>query len=277
MTRTAARKSELDDIKASHSRLLELFWQLKTGDALEVGTLVRRIKSDEGILDGSQSQGLGDRPAPGRLAIIPRSVDDFDSLASERIEEVRTCSNIQDAELTEGCQHLVRSLSRPRFPIHPPQGHITAQPDQGSIEMAADLSDQLSLPDSLQATVPLTYGTKYEMHLLRLLRSNFAKIREGFALKRTCISEIFFCHDTFAFDKLFAALHQESELGTRRSVLCEMCAVAATSGQYVRNVLSPGLLDFWYCKLCNSHFHVKLDWLTLFVLRRSKTFSRRLH
>jgi hypothetical protein len=31
-------------------------------------------------------------------------------------------------------------------------------------------------------------------------------------------------------------------------MLCEMCAVAVTSGQYVRDLIEPGVLDYWYGK-----------------------------
>lgn len=83
------------------------------------------------------------------------------------------------------------------------------------------------------------------------LRSNIDKIREGFAVQRLCISEIFYCYDSEAFEGLVANLVPERELQITKATLGEVCAVAATSGQYVRDSIEPGILDYWYGKFAS--------------------------
>jgi hypothetical protein len=100
-------------------------------------------------------------------------------------------------------------------------------------------------PSHVAKVTSRTYSTYFDRISL--------KIREGFALRRSCISEMVFCHDNITFANLFDILLSSEESKILPSVLCEICAVAAASSQYVRNVLSPSLIDCWYNRLCTLY------------------------
>lgn len=55
-TRTAALKDKLQQLEASHGKLVNLYWQLKNGSPEDVTRLVERIRSDEDVF-GGQSGG----------------------------------------------------------------------------------------------------------------------------------------------------------------------------------------------------------------------------
>lgn len=86
-------------------------------------------------------------------------------------------------------------------------------------------------------------------HTLRLsLQRNIGKIQEGALVKEACISEIFFCHTQDEFSDLVAAFGQGDDSTIPPAVKGEMYAAAATSGQYVRDLLGPDILDAFYSK-----------------------------
>lgn len=106
-------------------------------------------------------------------------------------------------------------------------------------------------PSCLDSTVhsspSLPHRTNFDdATVLRSLQANVEKIREGFAIQRMCISEIFYCHDNEDFERLLAGVEGSWNGLLSRPVLCEVCALAATCGQYVRDAVSPGLIDYWY-------------------------------
>lgn len=115
-----------------------------------------------------------------------------------------------------------------------------------------------------KSSLPLAHCSEFDTTLRKSLQSNSEKIRKGFAVQRMCISEIFFCHDKDAVESLFERLSLEQSIKNPRPTLCELCAVAATSGQYVRDLISADLLDYWYGKFdfimlhCSS-LEVKTD------------------
>jgi hypothetical protein len=80
------------------------------------------------------------------------------------------------------------------------------------------------------------------------LRENLDKIKEGFRMQQSCISEIFFCHNKESFETLVSCLKQDCADPPSRSLLWEICAVATIAGQYVQDSLRPGLLDQWYSR-----------------------------
>jgi hypothetical protein len=81
------------------------------------------------------------------------------------------------------------------------------------------------------------------------LRANLERIREGFQIQQSCISEVFFCHSKETFDTLMSSVEQDFADPQISSVLCEISAVATIAGQYVRDSLQPGVLDQWYSRL----------------------------
>lgn len=280
MTRTAALRSEIEDAKASHSSLLELFWRLKNGDELEVGRLVGRIKSGAEILDGSLLRRLEHGDVAGQPADVPEWVAHVHAPTSEQDGEVRNRSAIRDLGQTHSRPGIwTRGTTLPTYPTDPPLENMNARPDVPSLVVAADSKNVPLSPIDHQPNnlLPFTHGEVYESHLQHLLRSHLTEIREGFALQCSCISEIFFCHDNIAFENLFDTLLSSEESNILPSVLCEMCAVAAASGQYVRDVLPPSLIDCWYSKLCTLYLIIVRERLGSFGNRRSETLPRRLH
>jgi hypothetical protein len=95
---------------------------------------------------------------------------------------------------------------------------------------------------------PVGFSLEYEPLLRGLLSLNIAAIRQGFLDLQSWNVEIRELHDTEQFDSLFSVLYREEDAYVPRSRLCEMCAVAATSGQFVRHLLAPGLINYWYGK-----------------------------
>jgi hypothetical protein len=78
------------------------------------------------------------------------------------------------------------------------------------------------------------------------LQSNMIAIRKGFELQRALLSEFFYCYEPKAFEELFMNLNSDLIIPIASSMLCEMCAVAVTCGQFVRDSIEPGVLDYWY-------------------------------
>lgn len=84
--------------------------------------------------------------------------------------------------------------------------------------------------------------------LLQGLANNVLKIREGLSIQRSCVSEIIFCYSEEALEGLLVSVIENDGASITPGTLCEICAVAATSGQYVRHLLDTKLLDVWYGK-----------------------------
>jgi hypothetical protein len=93
------------------------------------------------------------------------------------------------------------------------------------------------------------FSLEYESLLRSLLLLNIAAVRQGFLVLQSWNVEIRKIHDTEQFDSLFSVLYHDEDAYIPQSKLCEMCAVAATSGQFVRHLLAPGLINYWYGKL----------------------------
>jgi hypothetical protein len=73
-----------------------------------------------------------------------------------------------------------------------------------------------------------------------------AAVRTGFELQRSLVSELFYCYEPETFEELFMNLDSGPATPITSSMLCEMCAVAVTCGQFVRDLIEPGVLDCWY-------------------------------
>lgn len=112
-----------------------------------------------------------------------------------------------------------------------------------------DFFPQSSSSIAQQRAVQLRGPAGQDAHTLRLsLQRNIGKIQEGALVKEACISEIFFCHTQDELSDLFAAFDHGDDNTISPAVKSEMYAAAATSGQYVRSLLGPDLLDPFYSK-----------------------------
>jgi hypothetical protein len=93
------------------------------------------------------------------------------------------------------------------------------------------------------------FSLEYEPLLRSLLPLNITAVRQGFLVLQSWNVEIRKIHGIEQFDFLFSVLCHEEDVYVSQSRPCEMCAVAATSGQFVRHLLAPELIDYWYGKL----------------------------
>ena len=91
--------------------------------------------------------------------------------------------------------------------------------------------------------------------LRKSLQSNMTSIRKGFELQRSFTAELFFCYEPRAFEELFAILTGDPRFPIASPRLCEMFAVAVTSGQYVRDLIEPDVLDCWYGTFQSKRTH----------------------
>jgi hypothetical protein len=92
------------------------------------------------------------------------------------------------------------------------------------------------------------FSLEYEPLLRGLLSSNIAEIRQGFLALLSWNIEIWKIHNIEQFESLFSILCHKEDVYIPRSILGEMCAVAAISGQFVSHLLAPGLINYWYGK-----------------------------
>lgn len=222
-------KSEVSQLKASNGGLVDLYWQLKHGSDAEAWKVVERIRSEDapdGLMSPSSngkrrvptgaSEGLGQTEISWRRPVLPSKWDQKASSGD--------ATNTSETAPTA-------SFSDP----------MNADADSKDVVMGESGNLGLRSERRLQSS-----ECDNDRRLHQSLRSNIDKIREGFAVQCLCISEIFYCYDSDAFEGLVANLVPEQDLQITRATLGEVCAVAATSGKYVRDSIEPGILDYWY-------------------------------
>jgi hypothetical protein len=250
MSRLVTLKSEHKQLQSSHDNLMQLYRRLKQGSASEVSAIIEQIKLSDEIPDMSKHGGrpprLGDCV---QLAVSPPGLVDQST-------NFHTGSSV---------------LSEREIPLA-----LDLMPDSTSSSLRASrYADTIGLPSSYHdngylGDPPTTkwhaifrrafytnaedesavrYSLGHEPLLRGLLSSNVAEIRQGFLVLRSWNIEVREIHNTEEFDSLFSVLCQKEDAYIPRSRLCEMCAVAATAGQYVRHLLAPGLINYWYGKL----------------------------
>lgn len=148
-------------------------------------------------------------------------VDGASSLATSGTQTflAKSANNLADSNIdgSSPCKNMDQSIQAPHLP--PPQ-------EKDTLFMLQRQTRDTSLQISLE--------------------SNYDQIREGFSVQRMCISEIFYCHDSDTVERLFERLSIRESISVPLPLLCELCALAATSGQYVRGLIAPDLLDYWY-------------------------------
>jgi hypothetical protein len=251
----------------SYGNLVELYGRLKHGSTSEVSAIIEQIKSRDEILDMSEHKG--------RLA---QSVD-CPPLAADATGSVDGDGKINDGPAALSGRKASLALDQTLGITSSCQ---CTSSYTGSIDSA--LSDghngypSNSPTTRPNATISRTIGTnakrqfavgfspEYESLLTGLLSSNAAKVRQGFTILQSWNCEIRKIHNTEQFDLLFSFLSRGEDPSIPRSRLCEMCALAATSGQYVRHLLAPGLINYWYGKFSSEVLVSRKDqvWLRFF-------------
>jgi hypothetical protein len=250
MSRLVALKSEHKRLKSSHDNLMQLYRRLKQGSASEVSALIKQIKLSDEILDISEHEGrLGQSQGCVQLAAHPpglvgqsAKLHSGSSALSERETSLALGLTSESISSSPYAPRYADTLALPS--IHYDDGYLGDPPTtkwHGTFRRASYTNTEL------ENAVCSSLG--YEPLLRGLLWSNIAEIRQGFLILRSWNIEVREIHNTEQFESLFSVLCHEEDAYIPRSRLCEMCAVAATSGQYVKHLLAVGLINYWYGKL----------------------------
>lgn len=268
VTRTAALKTELTQLKATNSNLLELYQQLRDGSPSDAWNLVKQIRS------GARIDGLPPHPDAGLESVRTRpfrssSVSDVPELASGQHGWYQTTSM---SSASSSLSNLRRALEEDdpgsQQPPEQEQSHLPRAQQQHEGQAPAKLAVRFALTEEPLAIISarsitgspyalfaglgvnsLTCVKNNDALLQNSLQANLSTIQEGFEIQQSCMSEIFFCHNKKTFDDLIACLQKDQIEPQTSAVLCELCAVAIVAGQYVQDSIEPGMIDHWYSKL----------------------------
>jgi hypothetical protein len=250
MSRLVALKYEHKRLKSSHDNLMQLYRRLKQGSASEVSAIIEQIKLSDEILDISEHEGR-----------LPQSVDCVQLAASPpglvdqsaKFHTGSPASSERETSLALGLtlESTSSSSCAPRYAdtIGVPSSHYDdgCLGDPPTTKWHATFHRAFYTNADHENAVCSSLG--YEPLLRGLLLSNIAGIRQGFLVLRSWNIEVREVRSIEEFDSLFSVLCHKEDAYIPRSRLCEMCAVAATSGWYVRHLLVPGLINYWYGKL----------------------------
>jgi hypothetical protein len=260
MSRLVALKSEHKQLELSHANLVELYGRLKHGSTSEVSAIIEQIKSRDEILDMSEHKGrlVQSGDCPPLTADATGSVDDDGksndgpAALSERETSLALdqtlgfTSPYQCTSLYTDSIESALSNGHDGYPSYP----STTRPDTTLCRTIGTIAKR---------QVAVGFSPEYESLLTGLLSSNIAKVRQGFMVLQSWNCEIRKVHDTEQFDFLFSFLSRGEDTNIPRSILCEICALAATSGQYVRDLLAPGLINYWYGKFISEVLFSRKD------------------
>ena len=248
LTRTAALKSEVAQLRTNSSNLLELYRQLRDGSAVDAWNLVEKIRSGEVPIDAPPSADAGQ----GIISrISPRPSGFVEALGPAISQHIRRMSQpaTTSSQGTSSKSHVAK-----RYAVSQ-RNHTKANGRDAMKEAqhpAIDRSIDECLPyqtfGQAKISTPIHRDKDGYVSLQLSLRGNLDKIQEGFHMQQSCISEIFFCHSKETFETLMLCLKQDCADLPNSSILCEICAVATIAGQYVQTSLRPGLLDQWYSR-----------------------------
>jgi hypothetical protein len=250
MSRLVALKSEHKQLKSSHDNLMQLYRRLKQGSASEVSAIIKQIKLSDEILDISEHEGR-----------LPQSQGCVQSAAHPPglVGQSAKLHSGSSALSERGTSLALNPTSESTFssPYAPRHEDIIALPsshyDDGYSGDLPTTKWHATFRRAFYTNVELENAVcsslEYEPLLRGLLWSNIAEIRQGFIMLRSWNIEVREIHNTEQFDSLFSVLCHKENACIPRSRLCEMCAVAATSGQYVKHLLAVGLINYWYGKL----------------------------
>jgi hypothetical protein len=245
LTRTAALKSEVSQLKTNNGSLIELYWQLKHGSASDAYAIVAQIRSEARTIDVPSFAGIQQRSAVG--------LPDPESMASS--SDTAYLRSRQQSAITgpsEGDVQNSSEDSRDSFRGFPLSSLIDLEVRESHSRKSTTTAtgagvDTSPPPDSWTSSrfTPDHSGNSDAL-LRQSLQSNMIAIRNGFEVQRSLISELFYCYEPKDFEELFKNLGTGPANPIASSMLCEMCAVAVASGQYVRDLIEPGVLDYWY-------------------------------
>lgn len=268
LTRTAALKSEVSQLKTTKSNLLELYRQLRDGTASDAWRLVEQIRAGEVPIDLPPRTNV----SPGAIqGLPPRPSGLFDALApatgpySRKLSQSTVSSSKQSSQTSRIAKRQAL-LQRPlpnwtdrdatfgaQFtPVERENDELftAADPENEQLFTIVERgNDELSPYQPLEQLDirTLMYDEDDSDASLQFsLQENLDMIQEGFEVQQSCISEIFSCHSKETFEALVSCLRQDYADPPESSVLCEICAVATIAGQYVRDSIGSSLLDHWY-------------------------------
>lgn len=246
LTRTAALKSEVAQLRTNSSNLIELYRQLRDGSAVDAWNLVEKIRSGEVPIDIPPSADVGQGNicrAPPRPSGLVEALDPAISQHARRKSQPAIASPQGTSlkhHITKRCALSQRNHTK-----------VNGQDSVTEVQYPAingRIDEPLPYKTFGQAEVSASIHREQDSHVsLQIsLQENLDKIQEGFHMQQSCISEIFSCHSEETFGSLMSCLKQECDDPPTSSMLCEICAVATIAGQYVQESLRPGLLDQWY-------------------------------
>jgi hypothetical protein len=244
LTRTAALKSEVSQLRTNNGSLIELYWQLKHGSASDAYAIVEQIRSEERTLDVPSLMGVQQRGTVG----LPTG-ESMASYSDTAYPQFRRQSTIS---IPSGCDVPNSSEDSPdstRGAALSSLMGVKAREihSRESATTATGASVGMSLSQgSWTGQFPPHHSGSRDALLRHSLQHNMTAIRKGFEIQRSLLSELFFRYEPKAFEELFTNLSRGPESPIASPMLCEMCAVAVTSGQYVRDLIEPGVLDYWY-------------------------------
>lgn len=241
-TRTGALRSENERLRTTNGSLIEFLWKLKYSSPSQAQALIENFDSVESLLSSKE-----------QASTHPAAPQDFETTLR------RNDSTDQDSDHPPASTSQAYSRTRPNRPSPAPDATL----GRASLHnVGLERIDSSMNPELHHQKFSETQGMNSTgLHSSKLgglqksLQSNTSKIRSGFLTKQACISEIFVCHSNEEFESLVAEFDEPQERPILADALCEMCAIAATCGQYVRDLLQADLLDFWYGKLADdAHF-----------------------
>jgi hypothetical protein len=250
MSRLVALKSEHKQLKSSHDNLMQLYRRLKQGSASEVSAIIEQRKFSDEILNLSGHEGR-----------LPKSGDCVQLAASppglvDQSAKLHTGSSaLSEREISLALRLTPESTSS--LPCAPQytgtNGSLSSHYDDGYLGDSPTTEWHATFRRAFYTNAEhesaVCSSLEYEPLLRGLLSSNIAEIRQGFLVLRSWNIEVREIHNIEQFDSLFSVLCHKEDAYIPRSRLCEICAVAATSGQYVKHLLAPGLINYWYGKL----------------------------
>lgn len=245
LTRTAALKSEVAQLRTNSSNLLDLYRQLRDGSAVEARNLVEKIRSGEVPIDVPPNPMAGQRSISGmtwRPSGLFEALDPAISRHSRKMSQPVMASS-------QGASppfHVAKRYAAS-------QRHPTKATDQCATTEEPSPMPQPRIDEPLsyqqaEFSTPFYQGEDNDVSLQMSLWQNLSKIQEGFHMQQSCISEMFFCHSKDTFEILMSCLKQDCADPPKSSILCEICAVASIAGQYVQDALPSGVLEQWYSR-----------------------------
>lgn len=248
LTRTAALKSEVAQLRTNSSNLLELYRQLRDGSAAEAWNLVEKIRSGQVPIDVPPNANVAQRRISETTPRPTGLVDALD-IATTRSSKRMPQPSIASSQGAVQISHFAkRSTVSQRSSSKVKHRDTRTQTHHPVMERNDDQAPSYQLFGQANLSAPVHQVKDCDVSLRLSLLANLDKIHEGFQVQQSCISEIFLCHSEETFEMLMSCLEQDCVDPPKSSILCEICAVAVIAGQYVQDSLLPAVLEQWYSR-----------------------------